>query len=119
MTSCLMPVAWKRTGARLASGIKQGSMMRSLLSVATTCVAFVLAGCGNAESIDPSEIDAENARREEARTAEVANAVKAWDANEEIHISGPAALDVGTDAASEAGRQGPDAREKVAPPDGE
>lgn len=93
--------------------------MRSVLFVATSCVAFALAGCGTAESIDPDEIKVENTRREEARTAEVAAATKAKDANEEIQISGPGDLDLGADAAPEAAEQGPDGREKVTPPDGE
>ena len=90
--------------------------MRLSLFVATTCVAFGLVGCGNAESIDPSEIDAENARREEARAAEVANASRAPDADAQVGVSAPAAQAVTTDAAPEGG-QSPDTGANVTPPD--
>lgn len=89
--------------------------MRSSLAIVPICAAFALGGCGNAESIDPAEIDAENVRREDARTAEAAAAAKEWDANEEIHISGPGDLDVGTEAASQA-EEGAAARKKGTPP---
>jgi hypothetical protein len=89
--------------------------MRSSFAIIPICVAFALSGCGNAESIDPAEIDAENVRREEARADEAATAAKEWEANEEIHISGPGGLDVGKDPTPQA-EQGAVTREKSTPP---
>lgn len=86
--------------------------MRALLAVAAVGVG--LAGCGNAESIDPAEIDAENVRREEARAVEAATAAKER-ANEEIDISGPGDLDIGSDPAPK-GEQGAVTREEGTPP---
>lgn len=85
--------------------------MKSIWAAATVAGTFALAACGNAESIDPAEIDAENVRREEARTAELTAAEKVREANDEIHISGPTDLDVTNNAAPEAAPE-PDTREQ-------
>lgn len=90
--------------------------MRSLLSVATMCVAFALAGCGEAESIDPTEIDAENVRREQARAAEVADASKEREANEGVSVRDRDEEAVTADVARERG-QSPDTGSTVTPPD--
>lgn len=76
--------------------------MKSIWAAATVAGAFALAACGNAESIDPAEIDAENVRREEARSVEVDAAEKVREANDEIHIGGPTDLEVGNDTAPKA-----------------
>jgi len=45
------------------------------MAIALGSVAALLAGCGDATSVDYAERDAEDVRREEARSAEVADAV--------------------------------------------
>lgn len=80
------------------------------------CVAFALAGCGEAESIGPAEIDAENVRREEARATEVAAAEKERAANEGVSVRDRDEAAVAAGVARESG-QDPDTASTVTPPD--
>jgi hypothetical protein len=48
--------------------------MRLPIAIATGWLAAVLAGCGDAKSVDYVEREAEDERREEVRSADVADA---------------------------------------------
>jgi hypothetical protein len=96
-------------------------MMKTLLSVVTMCVSFAVAGCGEAESIDPAEIDAENVRREEARAAEVVDATKERAVNEGVSVRDRDEEAVAAGIARESGAlqdgESPDTGASVTPPD--
>lgn len=62
----------------------RGAMKRAI-SIATGFTAVVLATCGEAVSIDPAERDAEDARREVASDADVADIVADRDAADEAY----------------------------------
>lgn len=64
--------------------------MKVQRAIAAGCMAAVLVGCGNAKPIDYTGREAEDQRREDVRSADVANAREERDAADEAYARGRA-----------------------------